>query len=325
MRMDAQLARTLCRPALPRPRRRGRHARRHARPGGGGRCRDARPGAGHRDGPAPAASPLRRRLGRGDDGCRCGQPGAGCWRARRPRRASSFRLDHLAPGAHLPAALVPLALNAALLAAEALPRGGTVQLSRLRRRPGWSSAPRAATPPGRPGCWRCSAAARPRPRCRSGPRRVLAPLLLGPGGGGGLGASRWPRARSRGAAAAAAAPAERRGVYRIFALRRAILGATPCARSGRAKRGTRMDDLLADFLTETNRGAGRARCRAGAAGTGAGGRRDPLRGLPHRPHRQGHLRLPRPAAAGTRWPMRRRTCSAATATARGRSPSRASR
>ncbi len=40
-----------------------------------------------------------------------------------------FDLSDLAPGVPLPAPIVPIALNAALLAAEALPRGGTVRLA----------------------------------------------------------------------------------------------------------------------------------------------------------------------------------------------------
>ena len=40
-----------------------------------------------------------------------------------------FDLDGLAPGGMLPAPIVPIALNAALLAAESLPRGGVVSLS----------------------------------------------------------------------------------------------------------------------------------------------------------------------------------------------------
>ena len=78
-----------------------------------------------------------------------------------------FRLDHLAPGGRLAAALVPLALNAALLGAEALPRGGTSAWPARPRR-GWSSAWTAGMPPGRRGCWRCSAAARWMWRWRKG-------------------------------------------------------------------------------------------------------------------------------------------------------------
>ncbi|MDB5375478.1 MAG: hypothetical protein JWP04_4120, partial [Belnapia sp.] len=42
-----------------------------------------------------------------------------------------FALDALSPGAMVPASLVPIVLNAALLGAEAMPRGGTVVLSGL--------------------------------------------------------------------------------------------------------------------------------------------------------------------------------------------------
>ena len=88
-----------------------------------------------------------------------------------------FRLDHLSPDGDLPAALVPLALNAALLGAEALPRGGTVTLEgtpatglvvRIEGRD-------AAWPPGLLALLAGDDLAA---ALRQGPRRVLAPLLL---------------------------------------------------------------------------------------------------------------------------------------------------
>jgi histidine phosphotransferase ChpT len=86
-----------------------------------------------------------------------------------------FALKDLAPGGRLPAALVPLALNAALLAAEALPRGGTVTLA------GSDAAGLLVQPDGRDAAWPAGLpgllagdAAAP----QGGPRRVLAPLLL---------------------------------------------------------------------------------------------------------------------------------------------------
>lgn len=89
-----------------------------------------------------------------------------------------FNLTRLAPGGALPAAVVPLALNGALLAAEALPRGGTITLSGSAER-GLVLCPAgrdAAWPPGllgllAGGAWEEA--------LREGPRRLLAPLLLG--------------------------------------------------------------------------------------------------------------------------------------------------
>jgi histidine phosphotransferase ChpT len=90
----------------------------------------------------------------------------------------SFRLDHLAPGGTLPAALVPLALNAALLAAEALPRGGTVSVA------GSAAAGLVVCPEGRDAAWPAGllallGGAPASAALQDGPRRVLAPLLLG--------------------------------------------------------------------------------------------------------------------------------------------------
>lgn len=88
-----------------------------------------------------------------------------------------FVLEPFSAGGPLPAALVPLALNAALLGAEALPRGGTVTLAGSAE-DGFLVRPEgreAAWPPGfialLGGCRADPAAA--------GPRRVLAPWLLG--------------------------------------------------------------------------------------------------------------------------------------------------
>ena len=89
----------------------------------------------------------------------------------------AFRLDHLWPGAELPALLVPLVLNAALLGAEALPRGGTVTLS------GAPAEGLVVCLEGRDAAWPASLLAllgggAPDVALREGPRRVLAPLLL---------------------------------------------------------------------------------------------------------------------------------------------------
>lgn len=88
-----------------------------------------------------------------------------------------FALDRLAPGAMLPAPVVPLALNTALLAAEALPRGGTVVLS------GSAEAGLIAWPDGPGAAWPAPllpllGGTPPEDALEGGPRRVLAPLLL---------------------------------------------------------------------------------------------------------------------------------------------------
>jgi histidine phosphotransferase ChpT len=89
----------------------------------------------------------------------------------------SFDLGGLAPGAMVPAPIVPIALNAALLAAEALPRGGTVSLS------GSAEGGLVVLPQGTGAAW-------PPPLLAllsgtplqqllaGGPRSVLAPFLL---------------------------------------------------------------------------------------------------------------------------------------------------
>jgi histidine phosphotransferase ChpT len=59
----------------------------------------------------------------------------------------TFHLAALAPGGTLPAPLVPLALNAALLGAEALPRGGTVLLG------GTAEDGLVVSPAGRDAAW----------------------------------------------------------------------------------------------------------------------------------------------------------------------------
>lgn len=89
-----------------------------------------------------------------------------------------FQLDQLAPGATLPAALIPLALNAALLGAEALPRGGTVTLA------GSAGDGLVVCLEGRDAAWPASFVAllgggAAAAALGEGPRRVLAPLLLG--------------------------------------------------------------------------------------------------------------------------------------------------
>jgi histidine phosphotransferase ChpT len=88
-----------------------------------------------------------------------------------------FALDRLAPEGAVPAALVPLALNAALLAAEALPHGGTVHLGGDAEQglTVWSKGRAAAWPPGLLAS--LSGTAPPDPE-EGGPRRVLIPLTL---------------------------------------------------------------------------------------------------------------------------------------------------
>jgi histidine phosphotransferase ChpT len=94
----------------------------------------------------------------------------------RPR--VGFALDELASGTSLPGAVVPLALNAAMLGAEALPRGGVLHLG------GNAEEGLVVWPEGRDAAWPA-----PLPELLSGtapaealegggPRRVLAPLLL---------------------------------------------------------------------------------------------------------------------------------------------------
>lgn len=100
-----------------------------------------------------------------------------------------FDLEGLAPGTALPAGLVPLALNAALLGAEALPRGGTVHLGGDVRQ-GFTVLPdgRAAAWP--PALLRAlsgnDAAALLE---EGGPRRMLAPLVIMLAAEAGWGAS----------------------------------------------------------------------------------------------------------------------------------------
>jgi len=88
-----------------------------------------------------------------------------------------FALDRMEGGGLLPAALVPIALNAALLAAEALPRGGTVHLggSAARGLHVWPDGASAAWPQA------VISALSGMPEAElleGGPRRVLLPLLL---------------------------------------------------------------------------------------------------------------------------------------------------
>jgi histidine phosphotransferase ChpT len=89
----------------------------------------------------------------------------------------AFRLDQLWPGAELPATVVPLALNAALLGAEGLPRGGTVTLA------GSPAEGLVVCLEGRDAAWPAGLMAllgggTAEAALRDGPRRVLAPLLL---------------------------------------------------------------------------------------------------------------------------------------------------
>lgn len=89
----------------------------------------------------------------------------------------AFQLDHAWPGVDLPAALVPLALNAALLGAEALPRGGTVRLA------GSPAVGMLVSLEGRDAAWPAGllallAGGTAEALLRDGPRRVLAPLLV---------------------------------------------------------------------------------------------------------------------------------------------------
>jgi histidine phosphotransferase ChpT len=86
-----------------------------------------------------------------------------------------FELAGLARGGQLPGALVPLALNAALLGAEALPRGGTVALS-------GDAAGLIVLPEGVSGAWPGAVVALVQDATAElplveGPRRVLAPLV----------------------------------------------------------------------------------------------------------------------------------------------------
>ncbi|MDN3567079.1 histidine phosphotransferase family protein [Paeniroseomonas aquatica] len=96
-----------------------------------------------------------------------------------------FDLDGLAPGTLLPAAIVPVALNAALLGAEALPRGGTVVLSGTAEaglvvlpQPHRAPAPGAGTVSWPPLLLRLLAGAAAEEGLAAGPRQVVAPLLL---------------------------------------------------------------------------------------------------------------------------------------------------
>jgi histidine phosphotransferase ChpT len=91
---------------------------------------------------------------------------------------AGFDVGSLSPGTPLPARLVPLALNVALLGTEALPRGGTVRLA------GDAAQGLTVMPEGRTAAW-------PRALLRGlsgtdpalvieeeGPRAMLAPLVL---------------------------------------------------------------------------------------------------------------------------------------------------
>jgi histidine phosphotransferase ChpT len=88
-----------------------------------------------------------------------------------------FAVDDLSPARPVPAGLVPLLLNAALLAAEALPRGGTVHLA------GSAEAGFTILPEGRSIAWPAGllpmlAGHGVEAAMEEGPRHVVAPLLL---------------------------------------------------------------------------------------------------------------------------------------------------
>ncbi|MBK1660462.1 histidine phosphotransferase family protein, partial [Paracraurococcus ruber] len=88
-----------------------------------------------------------------------------------------FDLGPLSPGRALPAVLVPVLLNAGLLAAEALPRGGLVMLS------GGAEDGIEVRPEGRDAAWPAGLQALLRGgtlpvALQEGPRRVVAPFLL---------------------------------------------------------------------------------------------------------------------------------------------------
>jgi histidine phosphotransferase ChpT len=88
-----------------------------------------------------------------------------------------FALDELAPGATLPGEVVPLALTAALLGTEALPRGGTVHLGGTAEEGLviWPEGQAAAWPAPLPGLLAGDPVAG---ALEAGPRRVLAPMLF---------------------------------------------------------------------------------------------------------------------------------------------------
>ncbi len=89
-----------------------------------------------------------------------------------------FALDALSPGEVLPASLVPLALNAALLGAEALPRGGQVRIA------GDAARGLAVVAEGRGAAWppallRALSGADPVALLEElGPRHLVAPMLV---------------------------------------------------------------------------------------------------------------------------------------------------
>lgn len=90
----------------------------------------------------------------------------------------AFDLDGVAPGTALSAALVPLVLNAALLGAEALPRGGTVRVSGDPQR-GFTVLPEGRSAAWPPALLRALAGNDPAALLEEGgPRRMLAPLVV---------------------------------------------------------------------------------------------------------------------------------------------------
>ena len=86
-----------------------------------------------------------------------------------------FDLAGLARGGSLPGTLVPLALNAALLGAEALPRGGVVALSGGAE--GLVVLPEGQGATWPPGLTTMLTQGAVEPLVEQGPRRVLTPLL----------------------------------------------------------------------------------------------------------------------------------------------------
>ncbi|WP_135465887.1 histidine phosphotransferase family protein [Crenalkalicoccus roseus] len=88
-----------------------------------------------------------------------------------------FALEAPAPGGRLPGALVPLVLNALLLAAEALPRGGTAHLAGDAAR-GLTVRPEGTSAAWPSGLVAALADEAPAALPEGGPRAVLVPLLL---------------------------------------------------------------------------------------------------------------------------------------------------
>lgn len=91
---------------------------------------------------------------------------------------AGFDLEGLAPGAPVPASLVPLVLNAALLGTEALPRGGMVRIGGDARR-GMTVLPEGRSAAWPPALLRALSGNDPAALLEEGgPRRMLAPLVV---------------------------------------------------------------------------------------------------------------------------------------------------